>query len=375
MHSILQRPAGVLASASTVVSLQGDLVRGTVRRLHRHLRAVARRRNAQTVVLDFSAAGKIDSSGLAAISLLARHLQRSGRTLELVQLAPHHETTLALLPKTSAVPEPSDPPPGALERVGSSVIEAGEAARGLFGLVAETGRQALAVLTRRRRLPAGALSTQIAKMGVDGVFIVGLLSFLLGMTMAFQGAVQLQRFGAGPFVADMIGLTMVREIGPLMTAVILTGRTGAAIAAELGTMRVRSEIDALTTMGIEPVRFLILPRMLSITIVGPALSLLGMFVGMAGGMLVATVTLDLPVTMFWQRMVQRVELGDFAHGLVKSLVFAWIIGFAASHLGMRASGDASSVGNATTRTVVSSIFFIIIVDALFATVTLLVRHG
>lgn len=363
------------ASASTVVPLRGDLVRGTVRRLHRDLRAVARRRDARAVVLDFSRAGKIDSSGLAAISVLAKHLQRTGRTLELAGLAPHHETTLALLPEEIAEAERGEPPPGALERLGGAVVDAGSGARGLFGLIAETFRQGVAVLARKRRLPDGALSAQMANMGVDGVFIVGLLSFLLGMTMAFQGAVQLQRFGAGPFVADMIGLTMVREIGPLMTAVILTGRTGAAIAAELGTMRLRSEIDALTTMGIEPVRFLILPRIFSITIVGPALSLLGMFIGMAGGMLVATITLDLPVTMFWQRMVQRVELGDFAHGLVKSLVFAWIIGFAASHLGMRASGDASSVGNATTRTVVASIFFIIIVDALFATVTLLVRHG
>jgi len=168
---------------------------------------------------------------------------------------------------------------------------------------------------------------------------------------------------------------MVREIAPLMTAVILTGRTGAAIAAELGTMQVRSEVDALSTMGIEPVRFLILPRMASITVIGPALSLMGMFIGMAGGMLVATLTLDLPPAMFWQRMVERVELADFAHGLVKSLVFAWIIGLAACHLGMRAGGDASSVGRATTRTVVSSIFFIIVVDAIFATATLLWRQN
>lgn len=361
------------SAATTVVPLKGDLVRTTVRRLHRDLRAVARRRDAKTVVLDFSAAGKIDSSGLAAISVLAKSLQRSGRKLELAKLSAHHEATLALLPKEAVEIEKPEPPPGALERIGDSVVVAGEGARGLFGLIADTFRQGYMVLTRAKRLPSGALSTQIAKMGVDGIFIVGLLSFLLGMTMAFQGAVQLAKFGAGPFVADMIGLTMVREIGPLMTAVILTGRTGAAIAAELGTMRVRSEIDALTTMGIQPVRFLILPRIISITIVGPALSLLGMFIGMAGGALVATLTLDLPMTMFWQRMVQRVAIGDFAHGLVKSLVFAWIIGFAASHLGMRASGDASSVGNATTRTVVTSIFCIIIVDALFATVTLLVK--
>jgi len=362
------------AAATTVVPLKGDLVRDTVQRLHRDLKAVARRRDAKTVVLDFSAAGKIDSSGLAAISVLAKQLQRSGRTLELAKTSEQHEATLALLPKQAVKTEAIEPPPGALERIGGSVIDAGEGARGLFGLVADTVRQGYMVLTRQKRLPSGSLSTQMAKMGVDGIFIVGLLSFLLGMTMAFQGAVQLQKFGAGPFVADMIGLTMVREIGPLMTAVILTGRTGAAIAAELGTMRVRSEIDALTTMGIQPVRFLILPRIISITIVGPALTLIGVFIGMAGGALVATLTLDLPMTMFWQRMVQRVAIGDFAHGLVKSLVFAWIIGFAASHLGMRASGDASSVGSATTRTVVVSIFSIIIVDALFATVTLLVKQ-
>ena len=362
------------AATSNVVPLKGDLVRTTVRRLHRDLRVVARRRDKAAVILDFSQVGKIDSSGLAAISVLSRQLQRTGRKLELAKLSAHHEATLALLPKEAAQTEPVEPPPGTLERLGGAVIDAGDGARGLLGLIAETFRQGFAVLTRRKRLPRGSLSTQMARMGVDGIFIVG-LSFLLGMTMAFQGAVQLQRFGAGPFVADMIGLTMVREIGPLMTAVILTGRTGAAIAAELGTMRVRSEIDALTTMGIEPIRFLILPRMFSITIVGPALSLLGMFIGMAGGMLVAALTLDLPVTMFWQRLVQRIEIGDFAHGLLKSLVFAWIIGFAASHLGMRAGGDASSVGSATTRTVVTSIFCIIVVDALFATVTLLVRHG
>jgi phospholipid/cholesterol/gamma-HCH transport system permease protein len=354
------------AAATTIVPLKGDLVRTTVRRLHRDLRAIARRRDKTTVVLDFSAAGKIDSAGLAAISVLARQLQRTGRKLELAKASTEQEATLSLLPKQAVKAEALEPEPGALERLGGSVIEVGHGARGLFGLIAETFRQAFAVLTRRKRLPSGALTTQMARMGVDGIFIVGLLSFLLGMTMAFQGAVQLQRLG--------VGLTMVREIGPLMTAVILTGRTGAAIAAELGTMRVRSEIDALTTMGIEPVRFLILPRIFSITIVGPALSLLGMFIGMAGGMLVATLTLDLPVTMFWQRMVQRVELADFAHGIFKSLVFAWIIGFAASHLGLRAGGDASSVGNATTRTVVASIFFIIIVDALFATVTLIVKH-
>jgi phospholipid/cholesterol/gamma-HCH transport system permease protein len=231
------------------------------------------------------------------------------------------------------------------------------------------------VVTRKTRIPAGALRQHLEEMGVDAIFIVALLSFLTGMTMAFQGAVQLQRFGAGVFVADMIGVSMVRELVPLMTAVIITGRTGAAIAAELGTMQVRSEIDALSTMGISPVRFLIVPRIIAITVIGPALTLIGIFVGILGGMLVATVTLDMPAVTFWSRIVERVTLLDFVHGLGKSLVFAWIIGLAGSHLGMRAGGDASSVGTATTRTVVASVFFIILVDAVFATIATFARHG
>jgi phospholipid/cholesterol/gamma-HCH transport system permease protein len=250
-----------------------------------------------------------------------------------------------------------------------------ESARQLGALIRETCRQALRVIMRRERLPAGSLGDQLARMGSDAIGIVGLLGFLLGMTMSFQGAVQLQRVGAGPFVADMIGVSMVREIAPLMTAVILTGRTGAAIAAELGTMRVRSEIDALATMGISPIRYLIVPRMAAITFVGPALSLLCMFIGCMGGMIVAAFALDLAPITFWQRMVERLTIGDFAHGLAKSFVFAWIIGFAGSHLGMRARGDASSVGAATTRTVVASIFFIILVDAIFATITTAVKYS
>lgn len=359
---------------SAVVRLHGDLIIPTARRLYGELRTVCRRRDVRSVTLDFSQAGRIDSSGIAVVSLVAKQLARSGKKLELAQLTDAHKAALDLMPKQEPEVEVPEPPPGALEAFGGAVIEAGGGARALLGLIAEIVRQSLAVLTRRKRLPAGALTHQIASMGVSGLFIVGLLSFLLGMTMAFQGAVQLQRFGAGVFVADMISVSMVREIAPLMTAVMITGRTGAAIAAELGTMRVRSEIDALSTMGINPVRFLIVPRIAAITLVGPALSLMGMFIGIAGGMLVAWGALDMPPIMFWQRITERVTALDFLHGVGKSLVFAWIIGITASHLGMRTGGDALSVGNATTRTVVVSILAIIIVDAIFATISTALRY-
>ena len=149
----------------------------------------------------------------------------------------------------------------------------------------------------------------------------------------------------------------------MMTAIVLTGRNGAAIAAELGTMRVRGEIDALDAMGISPSRFLLLPRLLALTFVQPALTLIGMFVGIGGGMLVAALSLDCRAAIFWARVVGRVDLEDCFHGLGKSFVFARIIGFAGSHLGMRATGDRELGRRATTRTVVVGIFLIIVVDA------------
>jgi len=360
---------------SAVVRLHGDLVVRNAGALHARLRGVARPRGVKTVVLDFAGVGRIDSSGSAVIALLGRRLARSGKQLDLTHMADQHRAAIELAPALDPAAAEPAVEQGFVELFGERVIGFWSALGELGALVADTLRQTAAVATRKKRIPAGSLRHHLEAMGVGAIFIVGLLSFLTGMTMAFQGAVQLQRFGAGVFVADMIGMSMVRELVPLMTAVIITGRTGAAIAAELGTMQVRSEIDALQTMGINPVRFLIVPRMLAITVIGPALTLIGIFVGVLGGMLVATVTLDMPAVTFWSRIVDRVTLLDFLHGLGKSLVFAWIIGFAASHLGMRAGGDAGSVGTATTRTVVTSIFFIILVDAVFATIATFARHG
>lgn len=358
---------------AAIVHLRGDLVVPVTGEMYGRVRAIARPRDVDRVTLDFSDAGRLDSSGIAVVSLLSRQLARDGKVLELTALRDHHRAALELVPKGGPEPPVVEPPPGALERVGEGVLRTGDTTRGLYTLLAETAHQAIAVAARRARLPVGVLGTQIVTMGVNAIFIVGLLSALLGMTFAFQGAVQLRPLGAGAFVADMVALLMVREVGPLMTAVILTGRTGAAIAAELGTMRVRSEIDALATMGIDPVRFLIVPRVTALTMVLPALSLAAMYIGVLGGMLVAQVSLELSPSIFWQRTVARLDFGDFTHGLGKSVLFAWIIGITASHLGLRTRGDASSVGAATTRTVVVSVFCIIIVDAGVATLSSLME--
>lgn len=354
---------------TATIHVQGDVSIPTANGFYDQLRGAARRRDVRKVVVDFEGAKRVDSSALAIISLGRRWAKRSGKTFELEHLHARQRAALELIPDTNT---PQVPPEvsahlGLFHGIGAYLIEFWSSTRAFGVLLADTGRQLGAVIARRKRLPKGAMLHQLTSMGVDALPIVSLLALLLGATLAFQGVVLLQRFGAGLFVADMTGMAMVREFAPMMTAIILTGRTGAAIAAELGTMRVRGEIDALSAMGVSPTRFLLLPRLLALTLVQPALTLFAIFVGIGGGMLVTSLALHLPPTIFWDRVVERVGFGDFVHGMVKSFVFAWIIGFTGSFLGMRASGDASSVGAATTRSVVVGVFLIILVDAVAAT--------
>jgi phospholipid/cholesterol/gamma-HCH transport system permease protein len=358
---------------SAIVRPGGDLVIGTARDLYGCLRALARRREVRSVVVDLSRTGRLDSAGVACISLCLRMMQDRGKELELRDPSDHHRAALDLLPASEAPGEDTPAPPGRLERIGDSLYGLVDKAAGVADLLVDTVRAAVTVVARRRKLPAGSVLEHAATMGVDALPIIGLLSFLLGVTLAFQASVQLERFGADVFVADLVGVAVVREFGPLMTAIILTGRSGAAIAAEIGSMRVREEVDALRVMGVSPVRFLVVPRLTALTAVGPALTLMAMFIGLAGGMLIAATVMDLAPATFLARVAQRVTLGDVGHGLLKSLVFAWIVGFTGVYMGLRAGGGASSVGLAATRAVVASLFLIIVVDSVFATVATLTR--
>jgi len=358
---------------TAVVRIRGDVAIPTARMLYGTLRALSRRRDVKKVVLDFGNIGRVDSAGIAVIGLMRKSLERAGKKLELDHMSERHTAALELAPPTSK-PPPREEHVTYFELLGGRLLETAATVRALGRLVVDTVWQAGSVLGRRRHLPAGSVAHHTLDMGYDAVFIVGLLSFLLGMTIAFQGAVQLERFGAGVFVADMVGVSVVREFAPLMTAIVLTGRTGAAIAAELGAMRVNNEIDALTAMGVSPIRFLIVPRLAALTVVGPALTLMSAFIGIAGGVVVALGIQGTAPTTFWEHVVYRVQLSDWMQCIAKALAFSWILGITGTHLGMRAGHDAGSVGRATTRTVVVSIFLIIVVDSLFATFTAIGRH-
>jgi len=202
---------------------------------------------------------------------------------------------------------------------------------------------------------------------VDALPIVGLIAFLMGVILAFQSAVPLKRFGAEIFVADLIGLSILRELGPLMTAILLAGRSGAAFAAEIGTMRVNQEVDALTTMGLDPVRFLVTTRVLAAVMMTPLLTLFANLIGLAGGALTMQ-TFSIPFVTFVKQVEAIVDISDFMAGFVKSFIFALLIAGIGCLRGLQASAGASAVGDAATRAVVAGIVLLVVVDGVFAVI-------
>ena len=203
------------------------------------------------------------------------------------------------------------------------------------------------------------------RVGVDALPIVALISFLLGMILAFQSAVPMKRFGAEIFVADLIGLSMLRELGPLMTAILLSGRSGAAFAAEIGTMKVNQEVDALTTMGLDPVRFLVAPRIIAVLLMTPLLTLFSNLVGLLGGA-VTMQTFGIPFLTFFREADAAVQLRDFLAGFVKTFFFAILVGGIGCLRGLQTKAGASAVGESATSAVVSCIIMLVVVDGLFA---------
>ncbi|HWU37821.1 MAG TPA: ABC transporter permease [Candidatus Acidoferrum sp.] len=209
---------------------------------------------------------------------------------------------------------------------------------------------------------------QMVRIGVESLPIVFLIAGSVGVIVALQAAMQLRRVGATIYVADLVGVSLTRELGPLMTAIIIAGRSGSAIAAELGTMKVSEEVDALTAMGLDPVEFLALPRILAMGIMLPCLTTLADVVGILGGVVVAWVSLDIPPENYLNQTFHALLLKDIFSGLIKSWVFAAIIAGVGCYQGFRVEGGAEGVGRRTTASVVASIFLIIAADLLFTLV-------
>lgn len=223
-------------------------------------------------------------------------------------------------------------------------------------------------LTGRARVRASDFGMALQECGASALPIVSLISLLVGLILAFVGAVQLRQFGASIYVADLVGIAMTREMGAMMTGIIMAGRTGAAFAATIGNMRVTEEVDALQTFGISPVEFLVLPRVLALFVMMPLLTLYADFVGMAGGLIVSVGMLDIQPDAYIRQTSQAVDLTNFSIGVAKSFAFGALVALSGCLRGMQCGRDSSAVGLATTSAVVSGIVLIIVTDAIFTLV-------
>jgi phospholipid/cholesterol/gamma-HCH transport system permease protein len=279
-----------------------------------------------------------------------------------------------LLALAAAVPEREGARRGStrlswLAGIGTAVLGAWQGAGAMLDFMGEAVLAGLRLATDQARFRHVDLVLFVQESGVQALGIVTLISFLIGLILAFMGAVQLRQFGAQIFVADLVGLGMTREMGCVMTGIIMAGRTGAAFAAQLGTMQVNEEIDALQTMGIPPMEFLVLPRMLALMLMMPLLCVYADLLGMLAGLLIGTGLLDLSLVEYVNETRKAVHLVDLGLGLGKSVIFGALVALAGCLRGMQCGRSASAVGAAATSAVVSGIVWVIVADGLCAVLT------
>ncbi len=253
-----------------------------------------------------------------------------------------------------------------VSEIGEAVSKSGKTLLGLLGFLGATTIAFGSVIRHPRRFRFNAVVQQFEVVGVAALGIVGLMSFLIGIVIAQQGAVQLRQFGAEVFTINLVGRITLRELGVLMTAIMVAGRSGSAFAAQIGTMKLTEEVDAMRTIGVSPMEALVVPRTLATIILMPLLGMYASLIAIMGGCLLSWIALDIPPITFIQRIREVVPITDLWVGLIKAPVFGAIIAVAGCFQGMQVEGDAEQVGKRTTAAVVQAIFLVIVLDAFFA---------
>lgn len=359
-HTLL-RLTGSLDITSTAEAWQA--IENRLREIHIH-----------ELVVDASGVETCDGAGMA----LLHHLGRGGMTpdlkVHLRGLRPEFERMFRSFETDASAASAalSASRFSLAEDVGEGALSIAQNTRQAIEFIGEAAISALASLKSRRDFRIREVLRVFQLAGVNALPIVSLISFLVGLIIAFQAAQPLAQFGAQIFIANMIGLMMTRELGPLMTAILLAGRSGSAFAAELGTMKVNEELNALETMGLDPMRFLILPRIIAGVLLAPLLTLYSMFMGVLGGVVVM-VGLGFPLAAVWNQLITAIAVGDLLLGAAKGLVFGLIVAAVGCQRGLQTKKGPSAVGEATTRSVVSGILLIIIADAVIALLAFLLK--
>ncbi|MEO6248676.1 MAG: MlaE family lipid ABC transporter permease subunit [Sphingomicrobium sp.] len=317
--------------------------------------------------------GTIDLSGVERMDTVGAwliHRTQRDRGAQVTGATPEIQ---ALLEQVAAAdhpirirPDTRPPATRALEELGGWTAETGRTLLGLLGFFGATLIGFGSVLRRPKRFRVNAVVQAFDSVGIRALGIIGLMSFLIGVVIGQQGAVQLAQFGAETYTINLIGRITVRELGPLMTAIMVAGRSGSAFAAQIGTMKITEEIDAMRTIGVSPVEALVVPRVLSAVLMMPLLAFWSMLLGIIGGGMFCWLSLKIPPATYAQRISEVVPIQDLYVGLIKSPVFGFIIALGGCFQGMLVEGNSEEVGRRTTNAVVQSIFMVIVLDAMFA---------
>jgi len=352
---------------TSTLHIQGSLVFTEAASLWRDLRQHAEPfASGRSLHLEMSQVASVDGGSMALLVQLRAELHHRGAKSELVGAEPRVQELISLYGGDVTVGRlKKRRAKGILEGIGNGTMLFGNELKQVLGFFGSALIALGGVIRKPRTANWRDLGLTMEKTGADAVPIVLLINFLVGFVMAFQGALQLRQFGASIFVADLVGLSICRELGPLMTAIILCGRSGAAFAAEIGSMKVSEEIDALRTMGFGPQRFLVFPRTLALMVVLPLLTLIGDTVGILGGLVVGILSLDLTITGYLAETQKAVGIWDVFSGVIKSVVFAVVISLISCQQGLATTGGAEGVGRRTTSAVVYTLFALILADAAF----------
>lgn len=318
--------------------------------------------------LNTSGIRAMDTAGAVLLQRYIETLEGNACTIERGDVAAGHEGLLTLVRRHRI--EPTDPPPrpGVLYRIGLGTMQALGRLTAFFAFVGEVAADALPLLMRPHRVRWRQVVGEIDHAGLRALPILGLLVFLTGVVIAYQGGAPLQRYGANIFLVDLLTLTMLREMAPLMTAIIVAGRTGSAYTAQIGTMRITEEVDALRVIGITPYEMLVLPKLLALLVAMPLLTIFADILGMLGGITVAGAWFGIGLAEFVERMPEAIAPSSFWVGIIKAPVFAILITLVSCYHGLCVQGSTESVGRATTQSVVQGIFLVIVADAIFSIV-------
>jgi phospholipid/cholesterol/gamma-HCH transport system permease protein len=358
-------PAVSSADSATIV-LEGRITAYTVAPIWRAALETLSRNPNLRVIVDASRLDYVDDTGIALLFDLRRRQRPQGAEVVIENLAPN----LAVLiegydPADFADYYRKPPPIGITENVGRETAHILADMATMIAFIGECTAALAHSLRRPRVIRWGEVVALATEAGANAVPIVLLIGFLMGVIIAFQTALVAQKFGAVIFVVNGVGIAMLRELGALMTAIVFAGRTGAAFAAQIGTQKVNEEVNAIVTFGLDPVRFLVLPRLLAAALAMPLLTVLADVIGLFGGALVM-LSFDISFVQYYNQLIGAVEPFDFILGLIKAVVFGLVIAAIGCQRGLATGAGAASVGRSATSTVVTSIVWIVVIDGLFA---------